>query len=187
MSSTAGRRTASAVLGLAVLASLLLALGAATGRLQTAAVLTGSMAPYAPAGSAVVTVPVPSSGVRPGDVVTLRAPAPWDSVVTHRVVSAQTRDGAVVLMTKGDRNDGVDPWQAVVREPQVHRVVLVVPHLGSALTALSGDTAERVRRVAVWALAVGWLVHTWRPARPALATRAGLRSPFFDVSHLPAH
>ncbi len=185
MTRTAGRRAASSVLVLAVLAALLLALGAATGRLRTAAVLTGSMAPYAPAGSAVLTVPVSTSRVRAGDVVTLRAPAPWSSVVTHRVVSTEVRDGAVVLVTKGDRNEGVDPWRATVREARVHRDAVVVPHLGTVVAAASGDAAERWRDVAVWALAVGWLVRLWRPARTAAVGSPAL-PPFFDVSGLPA-
>lgn len=187
MTASAGRRAASTVLVLAVLAALLLTVGAATGRLRTAAVLTGSMAPFAPTGSAVLTVSVPTADLRPGDVVTLRAPAPWSSVVTHRVVGAERRaDGAVVLTTKGDRNDSVDPWQAAVREPRVHRVALVVPHLGTVLGATAGDGAARTRDVVVWVLALGWLARLWWPRRGALDGLT-IRSPFFDVSHLPAH
>lgn len=186
MTAAAGRRAGSAALVLALLAALLLVGGALTGSLRTSAVLTGSMAPYAPSGSAVLSVAAPTSELRPGDVVTLRAPAPWDGVVTHRVVRAEARDGGVVLTTKGDRNEDVDPWQATVRDPRVHRVVLVVPHLGTAVAALSSEQGERARDVAVWALALAWLVRLWWPRRRSLEGWA-LRAPFFDVSSLPAH
>lgn len=181
---SAGRRAGTAALVLALLAALVLVGGALTGSLRTSAVLTGSMTPYAPSGAAVLSVAAPASAVRAGDVVTLRAPAPWSTVVTHRVVRAEPRDGAVVLTTKGDRNEDVDPWQATVRDARVHRAVLVVPHLGTAVTTLSGQTGDRARDAAVWALALAWLGRLWWPRRQALEGWT-LRSPFFDVSSLP--
>ena len=57
-------------------------------------VLTGSMAPSAPAGSLVLTVPVAGEGVAVGDVVAFRPRAPNEVVdglpVLHRVVEVET-------------------------------------------------------------------------------------------------
>jgi len=116
-------------------------------------VLTGSMTPYAPAGSLVLTVDVPGTDVRTGDVVAFRPPAPFevlgDRPVLHRAADvADTPDGPV-MTTKGDANPDADPWRVSLTRGSFGRAVLVVPLLGravaggplAALSLLAGGAA----------------------------------------------
>ncbi|GHE10702.1 signal peptidase I [Klenkia taihuensis] len=100
-------------------------------------VLTGSMTPYAPAGSLVLTVDVPGAEVRTGDVVAFRPPAPFEVAggrpVLHRAADvAQTADGPV-MTTQGDANPDADPWRVSLTQGTFGRAVLVVPLVGRAL------------------------------------------------------
>lgn len=78
-------------------------------------VRTGSMEPTIPIGSQVVVSPVEDddavADLREGDVITF-LPHPDDpTTVTHRVEQTSLRsDGATVVRTSGDANDGQDPW-----------------------------------------------------------------------------
>lgn len=102
--------------------------------LRLVPVLTGSMTPYAPTGSLVVTVPVAGEDVGVGDVVAFRPPAPFEvsggRPILHRV-DGVTGDGATRAMTtKGDANPTADPWQVSLAGAQLGRTVLVVPWIG---------------------------------------------------------
>jgi len=119
-----------------------LVLGAAVAALATAAligvrflpVLTGSMAPYAPTGSLVLTLPVPGSDVAVGDVVAFRPPAPYtvtgNRPILHRVATLGSEGGQSYLTSKGDANPAADPWQVATDGATFGRAALVVPHLG---------------------------------------------------------
>lgn len=102
-------------------------------------VLTGSMTPYAPAGSLAVTVPVHGDDVRVGDVIAFRAPPPFrlpgDRPVFHRVVALGHVDGRAFMTTRGDANPGVDPWRVSLREADLGRAVFDVPHAGRLVAA----------------------------------------------------
>ena len=100
-------------------------------------VLTGSMAPSAPAGSLVLTVPVAGEDVAEGDVLAFRPPAPYEVVgdrpVLHRVVEVDAGAGRPWMATQGDANPQADPWRVSLHGADLGRAVLVVPHAGRPL------------------------------------------------------
>lgn len=130
-------------LGLVVVAHLL--------GLRVVPVLTGSMTPYAPAGSLVLTAPVRGEAVRVGDVVAFVPPAPFGAgrPVMHRVdgigtagSASTTADGVGAgagggrsMTTRGDANAHPDPWAVALDGADLGRVVLVVPLLGHLVMA----------------------------------------------------
>ncbi|MHB8618927.1 MAG: signal peptidase I, partial [Chloroflexota bacterium] len=128
------RRAGVVLLGAAFLASLLLAVGPRTGLYTVRAVLTASMAPAIPAGSAVVSVPVDPTSLRVGDVITYPAPLPPYPSVMHRVRSIWQGPHDTVVHTRGDANVVDDPW-AVQLAGRAGKVVLAVPEAGYVLTA----------------------------------------------------
>jgi signal peptidase len=100
-------------------------------------VLTGSMAPSAPAGSLVVTVPVAGEDVAVGDVLAFRPPAPYEVVddrpLLHRVVEVGTDADQPWMTTRGDANAEADPWRVSLHRADLGRAVLVVPYAGRPL------------------------------------------------------
>ena len=100
-------------------------------------VLSGSMRPtYAP-GALLVTKPMPTSKVRPGDIVVIIPPgetAPF----AHRVATVTSSDGRTVITTKGDANPAADKWHAALLGSTVPQVITSVPYLGRAAVAMHG-------------------------------------------------
>lgn len=101
-------------------------------------VLTGSMTPDIPVGSAVLVRPVDPETLAIGDVATYEpAGAPEGTHVTHRIIAIDRRGGERVFTFKGDANDVADtapvPAEQVVGEVWFH-----VPYLGAARDALHG-------------------------------------------------
>lgn len=131
-------RALSTVLMIASVAALLfLAVGPRILGYQTSTMLTGSMSPVINPGDVVVSVPVPVSGVRAGDVITYRIPVEDQRVETHRVTKVFTApDGSTAVRTKGDANRNVDPWEASLNGETVHKHVFTVPVLGHVIRAL---------------------------------------------------
>jgi signal peptidase I len=116
---------------------LLLAVGPHLFHYRTATMLTGSMEPGISSGDVVVTAPRPAADVAVGDVISYHIPIEDHRVETHRVTEVQHRaDGTIAIRTKGDANEGVDPWVAVLEDDTVWEVVAVVPKAGSAIRAL---------------------------------------------------
>jgi len=131
-------RTAAAALrtGL-LLTALVLVVGAHLAGVRAVPVLTGSMTPYAPAGSLVLTAPVSGAVVSVGDVVAFVPPAPYsgDRPVMHRVAStSDTADGRA-MTTRGDANAHDDPWTVALDGADLGRAVAVVPLLGHLVVA----------------------------------------------------
>ncbi|WP_433040810.1 signal peptidase I [Dactylosporangium sp. CS-033363] len=97
-------------------------------------ILTGSMTPYSPAGSLVVTVPVDAAQIHTGDVIAFKPPAPFvvngGRPVMHRVQTIGTAAGKPFMTTKGDANQQADPWQVSLDGGQFRKAVFVVPHVG---------------------------------------------------------
>lgn len=90
-------------------------------------VLTGSMEPGTPVGSAVVVQPVSADRIQPGHVITF---AYKGHLVTHRVLEVQGDGAGRRFVTKGDANE--DPDSDLVLASAVRgRVRLTVSHLGS--------------------------------------------------------
>jgi signal peptidase len=166
----AGRSLVDAVVLLAVLAFAALALGPHLLPYRPVTMLTGSMAPAIPAGSVLIGTFVPRQDVRPGDVITMKAPEGDLDVVTHRVTEVERRGDAVLVRTQGDGNPLPDPWLAHL-ESDVLRASAALPWVGYPLAALQGSTGNVVlTRVIPGLLVLGLLVNVWR--RPT-APRAG--------------
>lgn len=127
-----------ATLLLAVLTAiaLLMVLPRATGA-TALTVLTGSMTPEIPVGSAVFVRPVDASSLRVGDIATYQKKEGVESFITHRIVDIDTSTKPTSYIFKGDANRGADvkpvPETAIRGEVWFH-----VPYLGSIRDALNG-------------------------------------------------
>jgi len=149
-------RVAHLLSNLATLACLVAFLGLAVGPhvfgYRTATMLTGSMSPGIDPGDMVVTAPKPTSDLKIGDVISYQIPVEDHRVETHRVTRITTRaDGLIQIQTKGDANEGVDPWTAVLSSDTVFEVKTVIPKAGSVIRVLS---APVIRHGILW-LGVG--------------------------------
>lgn len=138
------------MLGMSVALAVAGMLAAAAGltflHLRVSPVLTGSMRPAFAPGAAVVTRPVPTGSVRPGDVLVFRPPGHQDSYA-HRVTSVTRRAGGPVVTTRGDANASDDPWRARLTGPTVQRVVYTVPAVGRVMVALHQPRARSLALV----------------------------------------
>jgi signal peptidase len=113
--------------------------------LSLVVLMTGSMAPTMPTGSAAVLLDgVPAAELRAGDVVKVPRPG-YELPVTHRIVAVGPVTGEVErlsvgvdpadpaarqLVLQGDANASVDPLPYVVTEAD--RVLVAAPYLGYA-------------------------------------------------------
>jgi signal peptidase len=131
-------RTASTVLTVvAVAAFLFLAIGPRFLGYQTSTMLTGSMAPLINSGDVVVSVPTPISSLKTGDIITYKIPVEDQRVETHRVIElTPNSNGSATVRTKGDANNGADPWKATLQGTTVDVHKGTVPYLGTAIRAL---------------------------------------------------
>jgi signal peptidase len=164
----AARRTGSALttalLVVAVAAFLLLAVGPKVLGYQTSTMLTGSMASLINPGDVVVTAPTPVSDIRAGDIITYHIPVEDQRVETHRVTEIlATGDGTTSVRTKGDANNGVDPWTATLQGSTIDRHVLTVPYVGQAIRALREPVVLNTLIYGAPAvLVIGLLASIWR-------------------------
>jgi signal peptidase len=126
-----------AVMIIAVTAFLFLAVGPRIFGYQTSTMLTGSMSPMINPGDVVVSVPTPASDLRVGDVITYGIPVEDRRIETHRVIEIiRSEDGTTALRTKGDANNGADPWTAVLEKETVDVHAATIPYLGTAIRSL---------------------------------------------------
>jgi signal peptidase len=141
---------------------------------HTLTMLTGSMAPLINPGDVVVTQPVPVSEIKAGDIVTYHIPVEDQRVETHRVTELSTNsDGSVVVQTKGDANNGVDPWLATISTPTVDRHVATVPYVGQAIRTIRQPVILNTLMYGAPAvLVVVMLVGIWRKS-PETAPETG--------------
>lgn len=109
-------------------------------------VMSGSMEPAVPVGSAVVVQPLAAEKVKPGDIITFRSENSG-SLTTHRVARLDTAGG--LFYTKGDANSAIDPTP-VPAERLVGRVALTLPYAGYLLAY----TRSREGLLALFALAM---------------------------------
>jgi signal peptidase len=159
------RRLGSAVSTLLLLAAavafLFLAVGPHVFGYRTATMLTGSMSPLIKPGDVVVSVPKPASELAVGDIISYHIPVEDHRVETHRVISL-THDatGRLAVVTKGDANNGKDPWVATLDGDTVWQTKAVVPHVGSWIRTLR---APLVQGGVFWgALGAFVLIALWR-------------------------
>lgn len=111
------------------------------------AIVGGSMSPTFDKGSAVFERAVPVDDLEVGDVITYVPPADSgvDTLVTHRIVEiSRTETGTPLFRTKGDANDGVDPWEFTLTAEDQNVVAFAVPYLGHALTRLSDPSFRQL-------------------------------------------
>lgn len=71
-------------------------------------VLSGSMSPTFDTGSIIGVKQIKPEMVQAGDVVTFKSPEDPEKVITHRVVSVETRNGQLQFITRGDANNAND-------------------------------------------------------------------------------
>ncbi|MFF1252660.1 signal peptidase I [Pseudarthrobacter sp. NPDC058329] len=154
---------ATGALVLAAVAFLMLAVGPRLFGYQTSTMLTGSMSPLINPGDVLVTRPVPANDIRVGDVITYHIPIEDLRVETHRVTEVVTNaDGSIAVRTKGDANNGVDPWLATISGSTVDRHVLTVPHLGQVIRAVREPLVLNTLMYGAPAiLVVGMLASIW--------------------------
>jgi signal peptidase I len=155
------------IMGLAVLAFLVLAVGPHLLGYRTLTMLTASMSPEIDPGDVTIVTPIAISEVTEGMVITYHRPIEDHSLVTHRVISVETApDGSVSVQTKGDANAAADPWTATLAGDTAYQVRGVVPGLGHVIQALRAPVVTQALLYGAPALLVGWLLLTiWRPAR----------------------
>lgn len=121
------------LLGLALAGVMLLP--AAFG-LQRYVITSGSMTGAYDRGSVVFDRVVPTSELRPGDVVTFQPPH-QTGLVTHRIVSIDRGPGGqATFRTRGDANPVADPWRFHATQPKLPRVEGSIPYLGFVIAAL---------------------------------------------------
>jgi signal peptidase len=135
--------------------------------------LTGSMAPLINPGDVVVTMPVPAGNIRVGDIITYHIPVEDQRVETHRVTEVITNpDGSTAVKTKGDANNGVDPWTATISGATVDRHVATIPHLGAAIRAVRQPIVLNMLMYGVPAvLVIGMLASIWSKSPEMEAAR----------------
>ncbi|MCU1673507.1 MAG: peptidase signal peptidase [Frankiales bacterium] len=136
----AARLLGTILLGLTVAALAAVVAGRAASW-TAAPVLTGSMTPTFPAGSLVITRPVPASQLRPGQVP-LFVPPGESALYAHRIVAISGEPSSPVLRTKGDANTAPDPWRARITTPTVPVVVLHLPAIGRLGVLLHGPSSQ---------------------------------------------
>jgi len=94
-----------------------------------------SMEPNLPVGSLVVSRAADPQDVRVGDVVIFPH---WDKeqpdLVVHRVVELGVTGQQVIISTKGDNNQVLDPSRLKLGRP-IDRVVLTIPYMGWVVTS----------------------------------------------------
>lgn len=174
------RPLGTAVMMLAVLLLLALAVGPRTGAYRTLTMLTGSMRPHYPPGAVLIDTPEPLNQLRVGQVLTYQIPVLDHHVESHRVITIDRRpDGSADVQTRGDANNGKDPWRAHIRPGQLWIVRGVVPALGSAIMHLRRPAVRATLQYLLPAVLLGWvLIAIWAPAQrraPAAPTRAQRR------------
>ncbi|WP_199580162.1 signal peptidase I [Blastococcus sp. TBT05-19] len=153
------------VMVVAVLVFALLAVGPHVLGYRTMTMLTASMAPEIEPGDITVASPIAVSDVTEGMVITYHMPIDDGALVTHRVVSVEhAADGSVLVQTKGDANEAIDPWTARLEGDTAYEVRAVVPELGHLVTALRTPVVSQVLLYGAPLLLAAWvLLSIWRP------------------------
>lgn len=150
------------MLMLAVLAFVFLAIGPRLLGYQTSTMLTGSMAPMINPGDVVVTVPTPVEDIVVGDIITYHIPVEDQRVETHRITEITTAHGGVAVQTKGDANNGIDPWTATLQGKTVDKQVATIPYVGNAIRVLREPVvAQSLMYGAPAILVIGMLASIW--------------------------
>jgi signal peptidase len=173
----AGKATKGIGVGMLVLAALvfvLLAIGPRILGYQTSTMLTGSMAPLINPGDVVVTVPTPITDIKVGDIITYHIPVEDQRVETHRITEiTTTADGGIAVQTKGDANNGIDPWIATLQNTTVDKQIATIPGVGNAIRTLREPIVMNTLMYGAPAiLVIGMLASIWTKDPDKSATEA---------------
>ena len=160
------RWSARLVVAIAAVAFAVLAVGPHLLDYRTMTMLTGSMAPAIEPGDVTIVTPLPVQEVTAGMVMAYHIPIDDHHLVSHRVVGVEHGpDGSVTVQTKGDANEAVDPWQAVLQGDTAYQVRAVLPELGHVIEALRTPVVSKALVHGAPTLLAGWLLLSiWRPA-----------------------
>jgi signal peptidase I len=140
---------------------------------ETEAVLSGSMVPTFSPGDAVLVTSEPASAVRVGQIISYHIPIGDHHVETHRIVKIISAGAHPVVVTKGDANSAVDPWQAKLIAPRVWHVRTVLPHVGTIVHVMRGRLPHLLTTlVAPMTIVALLLVRIWAPRREAVPSGA---------------
>ena len=155
-----------AVTAVAVLVAV--AAGPRLGLFRVETVLSGSMQPSIDAGDVIVVTPEPVSAIRVGQVISYQIPIADHHVESHRIVKILSRGPRPVIVTKGDANPAVDPWQARLTSPTAWRTRFVVPGAGRVIIWLRQPLVHLISVLVLpTTLALWWLIRIWRPRSPS--------------------
>lgn len=135
---------------------------------QTATMLTGSMAPGIEPGDVIVDVREQATDLKVGQIITYHIPVDDHRVESHRVTwVGRDKDGTVLFRTKGDANEGADPWTARAEGADIWRVSTVLPLAGDVIRFMRQPMVQlALTRVLPVLLIVSVLLTLWRrPAR----------------------
>lgn len=160
--------------GTLLASSVTFAVGVSTEQLRATTMLTGSMAPELPTGSVIILAPRETSTLQPGDVIAFNPPDSPDTVI-HRIIDIESKNGEIVVTTKGDVNEDVDAYSPfVLKSDTVWQPKIVVPGVGRALWWIQG---LRLPALILPAVAGMWLWIVWRIWKPRHQTKNNFRDP----------
>jgi len=137
-------------------------------------VLSGSMEPAIGTHSMVLVAPATADSVQTGDVIVYHIPIDDHRPVVHRVVEVVEAGSSPVVRTKGDANNGADPWTARLEGGTIWRVAAVVPHAGAPFAWLQdpGVRFAVLASAAVLVLALALHMLWRRPPKPYVPLHA---------------
>jgi signal peptidase I len=156
---------------LVIVAMVTIALGIVALHVGFQPVLSASMRPTFSPGSVVITRPIATTAIRPGDVLLLTPPGET-SPFAHRVTSVTGPADHPIVTTKGDANPAPDPWKDRIVSTRVPKVIGSVPRVGRFVVAMHGQGSRLIL------LILGGLIFCIVGTRSIL----GPRSPTTQVS-----
>jgi len=130
------RAAGTAAVALACLAFVLGGVLPRFGIYRPVTVFSNSMRPSFSAGDMILVTPERTSDVRMGDVITYAIPIGDRHTESHRIVKIIKRGAHPVVVTKGDANPELDPWDAKLTGSSVWHYRARIPYLGYAVIAL---------------------------------------------------
>jgi signal peptidase I len=137
----------------------------ATGWLHITPVLSGSMRPNFNPGDAMLTERVAASSLRVGDIVNVKVPAQeGGGQRVHRIVSLAHQGTAVVIHTKGDANNALDP-EALTLTGHQFRTIARLPYLGWVVNFRAANGALLLLAAIALAAAISLLQTAWQRNR----------------------
>ncbi|SEJ81811.1 signal peptidase I, partial [Arthrobacter sp. yr096] len=105
----------------------------------------------------------PITDVKVGDIITYHIPVEDQRVETHRITNiTTTADGGIAVQTKGDANNGIDPWIATLQGKTVDKQIATIPYVGNAIRALREPLVMNTLMYGAPAiLVIGMLTSIW--------------------------